>query len=151
MTLKKYNKKRDVSKTNEPEGKEESSGKNIFVVQKHDASRHHYDFRLEINGVLKSWAVPRGPSVNTKERRLAVMTEDHPMSYADFEGIIPEDQYGGGKVIVWDNGTFENLKDKSLGKAFDDGKLEIELEGKKLKGKRPVENQEELVAHQDER
>lgn len=126
--LKEYNKKRKFDTTSEPEGNVKSSGKNIFVVQKHDASRLHYDFRMEIGGVLKSWAVPKGPSLDYKVKRLAVMTEDHPLDYADFEGVIPEGEYGAGPVIVWDNGTYEG--DMDLAK----GHVDFVLKGKKLKG-----------------
>jgi DNA ligase D-like protein (predicted 3'-phosphoesterase) len=141
--LKEYHKKRDFDRTAEPFGgdRRRSDGR-IFVVQKHDASQLHYDFRLEIDGVLKSWAVPKGPSLNPKEKRLAVATEDHPIEYADFEGVIPEDQYGGGTVMVWDAGTYRNLKkevddkskSKSMDQAFKDGEMTIRLHGKKLKG-----------------
>jgi DNA ligase D-like protein (predicted 3'-phosphoesterase) len=139
--LKKYHKKRDFDRTAEPFGgdRRRSDGR-IFVVQKHDASRLHYDFRIEIDGVLKSWAVPKGPSLNAKEKRLAVATEDHPIEYADFEGVIPEDQYGGGTVMVWDAGTYRNLKEEQEGKsktmeqAYKDGEITIWLDGKKLKG-----------------
>lgn len=112
--------------------------KNRYVIQQHDASNMHYDFRIEIDGVLKSWAVPKGPSTDKNEKRLAMLTEDHPLDYAGFEGTIPEDEYGGGTVIVWDAGTYENLLDekeeKSMKESFDDGKIEIWLKGKKLKG-----------------
>jgi DNA ligase D-like protein (predicted 3'-phosphoesterase) len=139
--LKKYHKKRDFDRTAEPFGgdRRRSDGR-IFVVQKHDASRLHYDFRIEIDGVLKSWAVPKGPSLNAKEKRLAVATEDHPIEYADFEGVIPEDQYGGGTVMVWDAGTYHNLKQeqdskgKTMEQAYKDGEITIWLDGKKLKG-----------------
>ncbi len=111
----------------------------MFVVQKHDASRLHYDFRLEVDGVLKSWAIPKGPSMNTRDKRLAVPTEDHPLEYRNFEGIIPEGQYGEGRVIVWDTGTFRNITKRdgqpvALDQAIENGQLAIWLEGKKLKG-----------------
>lgn len=108
--------------------------KPIFVIQQHDASTMHYDFRLEINGKLKSWSVPKGPSTDPKEKRLAIETEDHKMSYADFEGVIPEG-YGAGKVLLWDTGNYENLKnDRSLKQSYEDGQIEFWLKGKKLKG-----------------
>src|SRR5688572_33305985 len=112
MSLREYKRKRDFKKTAEPRGKREAAkGKNIrrFVVQKHAASRLHYDFRLEIDGTLKSWAVPKGIPFKKGEKRLAVEVEDHPVSYIDFEGTIPKGQYGGGTVMVWDQGTFESL------------------------------------------
>jgi len=112
--------------------------KKKFVIQKHAASSLHYDFRIEIKGVLKSWAVPKGPSTDNKEKRLAVLTEDHPLDYADFEGTIPEDKYGGGTVSVWDSGTYTNMRREkegvSIKESFEDGKIEIWLKGKKLKG-----------------
>lgn len=139
-SLKTYTKKRDFKKTPEPSGKKtkkKTRKEPIFVVQKHDASHLHYDFRLEIDGVLVSWAIPKGPSTSPNVKHLAVMTEDHPMDYASFEGIIPEGQYGGGTVMVWDNGTYTNLKEEygiSMKKALQEGKIEIELHGKKLQG-----------------
>ncbi|MFW5832016.1 MAG: DNA polymerase ligase N-terminal domain-containing protein [Prolixibacteraceae bacterium] len=139
--LNEYKKKRDFKKTTEPKGgKKKSSGKPRFVIQKHDASRLHYDFRLEVDGVLKSWAIPKGPSTDPSDKRLAAPTEDHPLEYADFEGTIPEDEYGGGTVIVWDGGTYRNIREekeddgKNMKESFDEGKIEIWLEGKKLKG-----------------
>lgn len=137
-----YRKKRDFSQTSEPSGSRVSIGvpdRARFVIQKHKASRLHYDFRLEVDGVLKSWAVPKGPSTNPSEKRLAVETEDHPMEYADFEGTIPEDEYGGGTVMVWDAGTYENIKKVDgetvpMEKTYENGQIEVSLEGKKLRG-----------------
>lgn len=107
----------------------------IFVVQKHKARILHYDFRLEIGGVLKSWSIPKGPSMNPSDKRMAIPTEDHPLEYASFEGIIPEGQYGAGMVIVWDKGTYFSLReDVSIDEALRQGELEIFLEGQKLKG-----------------
>lgn len=112
----------------------------MFVVQEHRASSHHFDFRLEVDGVLRSWAVPKGPSPDPREKRLAVPTEDHPLSYADFEGVIPEDRYGGGSVIVWDAGPYESLKDDGeggrvpLGEQLDAGHATFRLHGEKLRG-----------------
>ncbi len=105
-----------------------------FVVQEHKASRLHYDFRLEINSVLKSWAIPRGPSMNPADKRLAVMVPDHMLEYMDFEGIIPEDTYGAGPVVVWDTGEFVLLETEDPDAALTAGKLSFELKGKKLKG-----------------
>ncbi len=138
--LREYKRKRRAGKTPEPfRSGGRSRGGRIFVIQKHDASRLHYDFRLEIDGVLKSWAVPKGPSTDPKDKRLAVPTEDHPMSYKDFEGVIPEGEYGGGTVLVWDAGTYKNIKRKNgrligMEKAYQNGQVEIELHGRKLKG-----------------
>ncbi len=136
-----YKEKRDFNKTTEPEGKKKkSSGKSRFVIQQHDASSLHYDFRIEIDNTLKSWAIPKGPSTDPADNRLAINTEDHPLDYLDFEGTIPEDQYGGGTVIVWDGGIYENILQqkvsdgKSMRESFDDGKIEVWLEGRKLKG-----------------
>ena len=107
----------------------------IFVIQKHGARSLHYDFRLEDEGVLKSWAVPKGPSTNPANKQLALQTDDHALDYATFEGIIPEGQYGAGPVIVWDTGTFKNLKkNTSLAQSLQDGEATILLTGKKLKG-----------------
>lgn len=142
MSLKKYNEKRDFKQTAEPKGKQKSSDKElIFVVQKHDASHLHYDFRLELNGVLLSWAIPKGPSLNPDDKRLAVLVEDHPYDYKDFEGTIPKGNYGAGTVIVWDNGTYlpTKLKDgedikKVLETQFKKGHLSFTLNGNKLQG-----------------
>src|SRR3954464_4736845 len=139
MSLETYNRKRDFAKTPEPSGEMGPSqpppkGRR-FVVQRHRASRLHYDFRLEIDGVLMSWAVPKGPSLNPSERRMAVHVEDHPISYFDFEGVIPKGEYGGGDVIVWDWGTFEPEETDNPGKAVGSGELKFRLDGAKLKGR----------------
>ena len=142
MSLQRYKQKRRFDETPEPKGKlEKAKGKLQFVVQKHHASRLHYDFRLELDGVLKSWAVPKGPSMNTEDRRLAVMVEDHPVSYMKFEGTIPEGNYGAGRVIVWDIGYFwakgatpAKPDEAALRKGIESGKLEFHLAGKRLKG-----------------
>ena len=132
--LETYREMRDFGKTPEPAGKTRArrDGPLLFVVQKHDATRLHYDFRLEWDGVLKSWAVPKGPSMNPKDRRLAVRTEDHPLEYGEFEGVIPEGEYGGGPVVVWDRGAWVPLEDPAKG--FRKGRLAFRLEGVKLKG-----------------
>ncbi len=128
-----YRSKRDFKKTREPRGaRRAAGGKPFFIVQKHDATRLHYDFRLAIGGVLASWAVTRGPSLDPSEKRLAVRTEDHPMDYADFEGTIPEGQYGGGTVMLWDRGAYEAEGDAAEGLAR--GKLKLVLHGERLKG-----------------
>ena len=135
--LKEYKKKRNFRKTKEPkpESKKRKRTGLIYVIQKHKATNLHYDLRLELNGVLKSWAIPKGPSADPSQKKLAVPTEDHPIDYANFEGIIPEGEYGAGAVIVWDKGTYRNLKDDiSVEEAYEKGKLEIFIEGKKLKG-----------------
>ncbi len=144
MSLSLYKKKRHFDETPEPEGKEKSSkGTLKFVIQKHDASHLHYDFRLEMEGVLKSWAVPKGPSLNPADKRLAMMVEDHPYDYKNFEGVIPEGNYGGGTVIVWDEGTYEPLdaeglsrkeQEKLLLKQLYSGSLKFIMHGEKLKG-----------------
>lgn len=141
--LKPYHRKRDFRRTSEPEGagrSRASSGPPRFVIQEHQASSHHYDFRLEAGGVLLSWAVPKGPSTDPREKRLALRTEDHPLDYADFEGVIPADEYGGGSVVVWDEGPYRNLKkddggnEVSLEDQVEDGHVTVRLEGEKLQG-----------------
>lgn len=141
--LKEYHKKRAFDVTAEPFGESKNTkdkDTQIFVIQKHDASHLHYDFRLSVNGVLKSWAIPKGPSTDPREKRLAIATEDHPLEYADFEGTIPEDQYGGGTVMVWDAGTYENVKKDddgnliSMQDQIEKGHTTFALNGKKLKG-----------------
>ena len=133
MALKEYNQKRDFNKTSEPKGKKEKSNKkHVFVVQHHKARKDHYDFRLEWGGVLKSWAVPKGPSYNPKNKRLAVMVEDHPLSYRDFEGVIPKGEYGAGAVMLWDYGTWELVDGKRLD--LKKGLIKFKLHGKRLKG-----------------
>lgn len=137
MSLSLYKKKRDFSQTPEPVSAEtKQEGKLIFVVQRHKATRLHYDFRLEMNGVLKSWAIPKGPSMNPKDRRLAMMVEDHPIDYANFKGIIPEGNYGAGIVEIWDHGTYAlSSENKGTGlQAIKNGSLKVVLSGKKLKG-----------------
>lgn len=135
--IKEYRDKRDFSKTSEPEhdNRDVGEARPVFVVQKHDASHLHYDFRMEIGGVLKSWAVPKGPSMDPHTKRLAIMTEDHPLGYENFEGVIPEGNYGAGTVKVWDSGWWEpadGFGDAS--NAIKKGLLEFFLYGKKLKG-----------------
>ena len=142
--LQNYGQKRDFRKSPEPSSDEDrldwADQRPVFVIQKHDASNLHYDFRLEVDGVLKSWAVPKGPSTDPAEKRLAIPTEDHPLSYGDFEGVIPEDAYGGGTVLVWDRGSYRHLVDEdddgeeSVAGALDDGHLNIWLNGEKLSG-----------------
>jgi bifunctional non-homologous end joining protein LigD len=129
-----YQAKRDFSKTPEPSGKKgRSPGGNLFIVQKHDATRLHWDFRLEVDGVLKSWAVTKGPSPDPEDKRLAVRTEDHPLSYAEFEGTIPKGEYGGGTVMLWDKGSWAPIAGKSA-KDLEDGHLHFRLEGERMKG-----------------
>jgi bifunctional non-homologous end joining protein LigD len=141
MALTTYNKKRNFKITSEPKGKKEAKNLFRFVVQRHDASRLHYDFRLELGGVLKSWAVPKGPSMNPNDKRLAVMVEDHPSSYIGFEGTIPEGNYGAGSVEIWDNGLFfpvnedlEKLTEREALLALTNGELKFFIKGKKLEG-----------------
>lgn len=138
--LERYRTKRDFRHTAEPRGRRRKSRSGPrFVIQQHDATSLHYDFRLEVGGVLKSWAVPKGPSTNPEEKRLAIPTEDHPLEYEDFEGVIPEGQYGAGAVLVWDAGTYRNLsqhRDEGLPleQALDAGHVAVWLEGNKLRG-----------------
>jgi DNA ligase D-like protein (predicted 3'-phosphoesterase) len=127
MSLEGYKKKRKFGKTPEPVGKVRSTGKRIFVVQEHQAKNLHWDLRLEKDGVLKSWAVPKGVPIEPKVKRLCIPTEDHPVEYADFEGEIPEGNYGAGTVKVWDRGTFQE-------KVWRSDKIETIFNGKKLKG-----------------
>lgn len=139
-SLSEYRKKRDFRSTPEPSGGRSKGDKPIFVIQRHDASTLHYDFRLEVDDVLKSWAVPKGPSTDPSEKRLAVPTEDHPLDYAGFEGVIPEGEYGAGPVIIWDRGTYRNIKEDDDGDevpmedALDAGHVTVWLDGEKLKG-----------------
>jgi DNA ligase D-like protein (predicted 3'-phosphoesterase) len=136
-----YRKKRSSGRSPEPRGRIRRSGKRLprFVVQKHDATSLHYDFRLEADGVLKSWAVPKGPSLKPADKRLAMPTEDHPIDYASFEGVIPDGEYGAGPVIVWDRGTYRNLTDDdgvevSVVEGVERGHLKVWLDGEKLTG-----------------
>ncbi|WP_240612985.1 DNA ligase D [Chitinophaga parva] len=165
MSLAKYKEKRSFDQTPEPTGGKNKGNALIFVVQKHAASRLHYDFRLEMGGVLKSWAVPKGPSLDPSQKRLAMMVEDHPFDYKDFEGIIPQGNYGGGTVIVWDQGTFEPLEPVKGGKAaqekrllqeLEQGSLKVVLHGRKLNGEFALvhtrtgeENAWLLIKHRD--
>ena len=160
--LAEYNAKRDFSKTKEPAGKvPKAKGKTLhFVIQKHAASHLHYDFRLELDGVMKSWAVPKGPSLDPSVRRLAMEVEDHPISYNTFEGTIPQGEYGGGTVMLWDRGTYEAEDGggpESLRRGYDRGDLKIVLHGERLEGgwvlvrlRRPGRPQWLLIKHRDE-
>jgi len=144
MSLTLYKKKRSFQETPEPAGKKKSSKSGLkFVVQKHDATRLHYDFRLEMEGVLKSWAIPKGPSLNPEDKRLAMMVEDHPYDYRTFEGSIPEGNYGAGTVMLWDEGTYQAMgyenepvkkQEKTLLEELKKGDVKIVLHGEKLKG-----------------
>ncbi len=137
MGLRKYKAKRDFAVTGEPAGgkplPKAVQGASTFVIQKHDATRLHYDFRLEMGGVLKSWAVPKGLPWKKGEKHLAVEVEDHPMDYAAFEGVIPQGQYGGGSVMLWDRGTYYVFGEEPL-KSFREGKLHLVLHGEKARG-----------------
>lgn len=140
--LAEYKQKRDFKLTAEPTGDEKIDGrkKNQFVIQMHDAQNLHFDFRLQIGEVLASWAVPKGPSTDPDVKRLAIRTEDHPLGYGNFEGVIPEDQYGGGTVLIWDRGDFKNLRlekkvdGADLEKSLAEGMIEVWLKGQKLQG-----------------
>ena len=139
--LKKYDEKRDFSQTPEPHGlhTKHKSRAPIFVIQRHNASHLHYDLRLEIDGVLVSWALPKDPPLVEGVKRLAIQTEDHPMAYASFEGTIPEGQYGAGTVEIWDHGTFESIKEKAgegidLGACLKNGQIEVYFSGNKITG-----------------
>jgi bifunctional non-homologous end joining protein LigD len=159
--LAEYNRKRDFSRTKEPEGKvPKAKGRQLqFVIQKHAASHLHYDVRLELDGVMKSWAVPKGPSLDPSVRRLAMEVEDHPISYNTFEGTIPEGEYGGGTVMLWDRGTYEAEDGggaESLRRGYAKGDLKITLHGKRLRGSwvlvrmnRPGRPQWLLIKHRD--
>ena len=136
MPLGQYQRKRDFGKTPEPKGGTAGGSGGRFVVQRHRATRLHYDFRLEIDGVLVSWAVPKGPTLDPRQRRLAMKVEDHPIEYLDFEGVIPRGQYGAGDVIVWDWGTWgPDPETPDPGRAITDGELKFRLDGQKLKGR----------------
>jgi bifunctional non-homologous end joining protein LigD len=157
MALKLYNKKRDFKKTSEPEGLPDESNKRRFVVQEHHASSLHFDLRLEMSGVMKSWAVPKGPSMNPNDKHLAVMVEDHPIAYNTFEGTIPEGEYGAGEVRRWDAGTYKAIGEEPIEKQLKAGKLTFILKGKKLKGEFHIvemkgrgKNNWLLFKHQDE-
>ena len=139
--LKIYKNRRDFKTSPEPSGKGKTKKLKhpIFVIQKHDSSHLHYDFRIEIDGVLKSWAVPKGVSTDPREKRLAMPTDDHPLSYAKFEGVIPEGNYGAGIVMVWDLGTYKNMLMKNgkqipMQKCYKDGEIKIDIKGEKICG-----------------
>ena len=144
MTAKEYLRKRDFSQTPEPRGFWNRAGRRSrkdpdFVIQKHDSLSLHYDFRIEVDGVLKSWAVPKGPSLDPRERRLAIPTEDHPLDYAEFEGVIPKGQYGAGTVLIWDRGTYKNMTKRNnrivpMVQALKQGHALIWLQGEKVLG-----------------
>jgi bifunctional non-homologous end joining protein LigD len=154
MALTEYRKKRKFDKTPEPGPKEKRTRTGrMFVIQKHRATQLHYDFRLEVDGVLKSWAVPKGPSLDPSVKRLAMQVEDHPVDYAKFEGVIPEGEYGGGTVMVWDYGTYKPENATDVSQALKKGELKFSLNGKKLKGSwvlvRTRERQWLLLKHRD--
>jgi bifunctional non-homologous end joining protein LigD len=136
MPLEKYRKKRNFKVSPEPKGKAAAKRKNslLYVIQKHRATQLHYDFRLEWNGVLLSWAIPKGPSLDPSVKRLAMQVEDHPIEYGAFEGVIPEGEYGGGTVMLWDRGTWSPEGDIGVDEAFRKGDLKFALNGKKLRG-----------------
>ena len=134
MSLDEYARKRDFTKTSEPEPAPVRKSQGRFFVQRHNASRLHYDFRLEIDGTLKSWAVPKGPSLDPTVKHFAAMVEDHPIGYGDFEGNIPKGEYGGGSVMLWDRGTFELTGDEPADFQIARGDLKFHLYGEKLAG-----------------
>src|SRR5206468_1741564 len=149
LDIETYNRKRDFSKTKEPRGRKLKGKGDRFVVQKHDASRLHWDFRLELDGVLKSWAVPKGPSLDPDDKRLAMRTEDHPLDYGDFEGTIPAREYGGGTVMLWDQGRWVPEPGKDPRKTIEEGHLHCTLEGgraKKMASKAPPPFEEPQLA-----
>ena len=136
MSLKVYHSKRDFNATPEPKGEQRGSGSSrglLYIIQKHQATALHYDFRLEWQGVLLSWAVPKGPSLDPSVKRLAMQTEDHPLEYGGFEGVIPEPEYGAGTVMLWDRGTWKP-EDPNVAKSLRSGELKFSLFGKKLRG-----------------
>jgi bifunctional non-homologous end joining protein LigD len=134
--LAEYKRKRDFTRTPEPAPRPaRSATRRSFVIQKHRATALHYDFRLEIGDAMPSWAVPKGPSLDPSQKRLAMQVEDHPLEYAGFEGIIPEGEYGGGTVMIWDEGTYEMLEDVDPAVALKKGELRFTLNGRKLKGR----------------
>src|SRR5687768_8720103 len=139
MGLRTYRAKRDFDRTAEPRGADPAKTRrgDAFVVQKHDASHLHFDFRLELDGVMKSWAVPKGPSLDPAVKRLAMQVEDHPISYNAFEGTIPAGQYGGGTVMLWDRGTYASADgggEASLRRGYEAGRLDVVLDGERLRG-----------------
>src|SRR5262250_624238 len=136
MGLQEYKRKRRFNETPEPPGEVREQRGNSFVIQKHHATRLHYDFRLEMEGVLRSWAIPKGPSLNPGEKRLAMLTEDHPIDYGEFEGVIPKGNYGAGNVIIWDNGTYDMVDPATPEIGWKKGKFHFVLRGKKLSGER---------------
>src|SRR6202158_2383395 len=157
MTLKEYTKKRHFNVSPEPSGKVAGPKKQdsfIYVIQKHRATALHYDFRLEWDGVLLSWAVPKGPSLDSSVKRLAMQVEDHPVDYADFEGVIPEGEYGGGTVMVWDYGVYAPENTENVSRALAKGDLKFTVLGKKLKGSfvlvRTRDRQWLLIKHRDD-
>src|SRR5258707_392284 len=157
MALEEYKRKRRFEETPEPPPKIEKQSRHRFVVQRHDATRLHYDFRLEMKGVLKSWTVPKGPSLDPSVKRLAIHVEDHPLDYGGFEGAIPEGNYGAGEVILWDKGTYSTEGSLSAEEQLRKGDLKIVLHGQKLKGsfvlvklKKPSkQNERLLIKHRD--
>jgi DNA ligase D-like protein (predicted 3'-phosphoesterase) len=137
--LDEYRRKRDLKKSGEPAGGRRKGETDRFVIQRHEASRLHYDLRLQIGDVLVSWAVPKGPSLDPRDKRLAVQTEDHPLDYVEFEGRIPEGEYGAGTMIVWDTGTYQNVTAKrgrpiEMADAVEHGHVSVWLEGEKIRG-----------------